>query len=95
MTTSYSEDLALALSLADAADDLTMSRFEAANLVVESKPDLTPVSDADIACEKLLREILSDKRPSDEVLGEEFGGEAVFEGRQWVIDPIDLSLIHI
>ncbi|MEW4619991.1 histidinol-phosphatase [Corynebacterium amycolatum] len=89
MTTSYSEDLALALSLADAADDLTMSRFEAANLVVESKPDLTPVSDADIACEKLLREILSDKRPSDEVLGEEFGGEAVFEGRQWVIDPID------
>ena len=89
MTTSYSEDLALALSLADAADELTMSRFEAANLIVESKPDLTPVSDADIACEKLLREILSDKRPSDEVLGEEFGGEAVFEGRQWVIDPID------
>lgn len=89
MTTDYTADLTLALALADAADGLTMSRFEAENLVVESKPDLTPVSDADIACEKLLRRMLSDERPDDQVLGEEFGGEAVFEGRQWVIDPID------
>lgn len=66
-----------------------MERFEAENLVVESKPDLTPVSDADIACEKLLRERLAEVRPDDEVLGEEFGGEATFGGRQWVIDPID------
>lgn len=85
----YSADLELALQLADAADALTMQRFEAENLVVESKPDLTPVSDADIACEKLLRARLAEARPDDEVLGEEFGGEATFEGRQWVIDPID------
>lgn len=85
----FSTDLALALSLADTADSLTMERFESSDLKVESKPDLTPVSDADIACERLLREILSEKRPDDEVLGEEFGGEAVFSGRQWVIDPID------
>ncbi|MCQ9330434.1 histidinol-phosphatase [Corynebacterium phoceense] len=88
-STTYSADLELALQFADAADALTMERFEAENLVVESKPDLTPVSDADIACEKLLRERLAEVRPDDEVLGEEFGGEATFEGRQWVIDPID------
>nr|WP_120492023.1 histidinol-phosphatase [Corynebacterium lactis] len=93
MTTDFSADLsadlALAQKLADAADVLTMSRFEADNLVVESKPDLTPVSDADIACEKALRDLLGRTRPDDDVLGEEFGGEATFEGRQWIIDPID------
>lgn len=85
----YAADLELARALADKADELTMSRFEAENLKVESKPDLTPVSDADINCEKMLREILAEQRPDDEVLGEEFGGEASFSGRQWVIDPID------
>lgn len=82
-------DLELALQLADAADSITIDRFEAENLVVESKPDLTPVSDADVACERRLRELLADARPDDEILGEEFGGDAVFSGRQWVIDPID------
>lgn len=82
-------DLELALSLADAADALTMARFGALDLVVDAKPDLTPVSDADLATETLIRERLAQDRPGDAVLGEEFGGEAVFAGRQWVIDPID------
>ena len=85
----YADDLALALELADAADSLTFERFEAADLNVESKPDMTPVSDADLATEKALREKIESARPSDAILGEEFGGEAVHEGRQWVIDPID------
>ena len=87
--TAYSDDLALALHLADLADAVTLPRFGAADLDVESKPDLTPVSDADLACERELRALLADERPSDDVVGEEFGGDAVFEGRQWVIDPID------
>ena len=87
--TAYSDDLALALRLADLADAVTLPRFGAADLDVESKPDLTPVSDADLACERELRALLADERPSDDVVGEEFGGDAVFEGRQWVIDPID------
>ena len=41
------DDLALAHELADAADAITLARFRALDLVVESKPDLTPVSDAD------------------------------------------------
>ena len=87
--TAYSDDLALALRLADLADAVTLPRFGAADLDVESKPDLTPVSDADLACERELRALLADERPADDVVGEEFGGDAVFEGRQWVIDPID------
>ncbi|MDK8768565.1 inositol monophosphatase family protein [Corynebacterium freneyi] len=85
----FSDDLALAHQLADLADAVTMPRFGAADLDVESKPDLTPVSDADLACERELRALLSEERPDDEVVGEEFGGDATFEGRQWVIDPID------
>ena len=87
--TSYADDLALALELADLADALTFDRFEATDLNVTAKPDMTPVSDADIACEELLRSKLAEARPTDAILGEEFGGEASHEGRQWVIDPID------
>ena len=87
--THYSDDLSLALNLANAADDLTMDRFEAGDLQIETKPDLTPVSDADTATESRLRELLSTHRPDDAVLGEEFGGDVTLTGRQWVIDPID------
>lgn len=85
----YKEDLGLALEMAGHADVITMSRFEAADLSVKEKPDMTPVSDADLNCEKQIREALKRSRPRDQVLGEEFGGEAKISGRQWVIDPID------
>lgn len=89
MTNLYDDDLALALELADAADAITLDRFEASDLKVKSKPDMTPVSDADVAVEEVLRERLAEARPGDSIVGEEFGGETIFEGRQWVIDPID------
>lgn len=89
LTDTAAPDLALALALADTADAITLERFEAADLRVESKPDMTPVSDADLAVERALRERLAEARPGDAVLGEEFGGQAAFTGRQWVIDPID------
>ncbi|KQB84038.1 histidinol-phosphatase [Corynebacterium oculi] len=82
-------DLALALRLADAADAITLARFEASDLSVSAKPDMTPVSDADLACERELRALLAAECPGDAVLGEEFGGSPRFHGRQWVIDPID------
>ncbi|MFB7722961.1 histidinol-phosphatase [Nocardia sp. NPDC056100] len=87
--TTYSSDLELALRLADAADAITRDRFGALDLKIDSKPDLTPVSDADLAVERMVREALGSERPADLVLGEEFGGDAEFSGRQWVIDPID------
>jgi histidinol-phosphatase len=81
-------DLEVALALADAADAVTTSRFRASDLVVETKPDLTPVSDADRTVEQAIRGILARTRPHDAVVGEEFGGNRT-EGRRWVVDPID------
>jgi histidinol-phosphatase len=83
------DDLALAMTLADRADTLTRERFGALDLRVETKPDLTPVTDADRAVEAELREVLGRERPGDSVVGEEFGGTTTFTGRQWIIDPID------
>jgi histidinol-phosphatase len=82
-------DLALALELADIADRLTIDRFRSADLRVETKPDLTPVSDADRAVEAAVRARLTAARPADAVLGEEFGGTEEAAGRRWLIDPID------
>ena len=86
---SIRDDVALALQLADRADALTLDRFGALDLRIETKPDLTPVTDADRSAEELLRDLLAEHRPDDAVLGEEYGGTAAFEGRQWVLDPID------
>ena len=84
-------DLAFALELADVADAITLARFRAADLHVETKPDLTPVSEADRAVEEALRERIGRERPGESVLGEEEGGE---EG-DWVIDPIDATKNYV
>lgn len=84
----YGADLELALRLADAADAITTSRFRSLDLVVERKPDRTPVTDADMAVEDAIRAVLAEHRPQDAVAGEERGG-SVGAGRTWVVDPID------
>ncbi|GAA1152413.1 MULTISPECIES: histidinol-phosphatase [Streptomyces violaceusniger group] len=84
----YHDDLRLAHVLADAADATTMERFKALDLKVETKPDMTPVSEADKAAEELIRTSLQRARPRDAVLGEEFGSEGSGP-RRWVVDPID------
>jgi len=82
-----SPDLELALELADAADAISLPRFRT-GLAVETKPDLTPVTEADRVAESELRRLLSERRPGDAVLGEEEGASG--EGaRRWIIDPID------
>ncbi|WP_183043692.1 inositol monophosphatase family protein [Microbacterium sp. AG790] len=82
------DDLRLALRLADAADAVTMARFDAADLDVQVKADASHVTEADLATERVLRELLSTERAGDGILGEEYGtsGDAA---RQWIIDPID------
>ncbi|MET8895636.1 histidinol-phosphatase [Streptomyces albogriseolus] len=84
----YLDDLRLAHVLADAADAATMDRFKALDLKVETKPDMTPVSEADKSAEELIRGHLQRARPRDAVLGEEYGVEGTGP-RRWVIDPID------
>lgn len=81
------DDLTLALALADAADAISMDRFQSADLMVETKPDMTPVSDADRAVEGMLRDMLAQHRPEDAIHGEEYG--STNGNRQWIIDPID------
>jgi len=83
------DDMALVVELAEEADSLTMQRFGAVDLRIETKPDMTPATDADLDAETMLRGRVAERRPGDSVLGEEFGGTAEFSGRQWVIDPID------
>jgi len=85
--------LQLALELADLADDITMDRFRAHDLKVATKPDLTPVSEADEAVEHAIRARLAAATTGHLVLGEEFGtqtgaGDDDAEFR-WIIDPID------
>jgi histidinol-phosphatase len=84
----FDDDLRFAHVLADAADDITMRRFRALDLKVHSKPDLTPVTDADVAAEEQLRSVLSRARPRDAMLGEE-SGQTGTGHRCWVVDPID------
>lgn len=91
MSAKYSleSDLELALQLAAIADEITMARYLAQDLVVTTKPDNTPVTDADRATEEALRRYLATARPTDGLVGEEFGNENKDAQRYWVIDPID------
>lgn len=86
--TDYTDDLRLAHVLADDADSITTDRFKALDLHVMSKPDLTPVTDADQAVEESIRRTLGRVRSRDAVLGEEQGSTGHSQ-RQWIIDPID------
>jgi histidinol-phosphatase len=80
-------DLELALRLADAADAISLPHFRS-GLAIETKPDLTPVTEADRAVEAEMRRLLESERPDDAILGEEEGG-AGSGGRRWLLDPID------
>src|SRR5438552_3747014 len=82
-------DLAFALELADVADAITLARFRAEDLRVETKPDLTPVTEADRAVEQAVRERLAAARPGEAVVGEEFGCTENSSERRWIVDPID------
>lgn len=84
----FSSDLELALRLADAADAVSLERFRALDLHVETKPDRSPVTDADKSTEQAIKAILKAERPQDGIIGEEFGSEGQTQ-RKWIIDPID------
>jgi histidinol-phosphatase len=82
------DDLSLALSLAGSADLVSLDRFRAQDLVVTTKPDRSPVTDADQAVERIIRSGIEAARPGDSILGEEYGTQGD-SARQWIIDPID------
>ena len=84
-------DLVFALELADAADAISLPRFRSSDLVVETKPDLTPVSEADTAIEHELRALIAERHPDDAFLGEESGAADGAGERRWILDPIDAT----
>ena len=88
-------DLELALEMAETADRLSMSRYRALDLNIETKPDFTPVTEADRAVETALRESLAAKRPEDGVIGEEFPNINETASRTWIIDPIDATKNYV
>jgi histidinol-phosphatase len=88
ISTDYTDDLRLAHVLADDADSISESRFKALDLHVMSKPDLTPVTDADQAVEESIRRTLGRARSRDAITGEEQGSSGHSQ-RRWIIDPID------
>lgn len=88
MAANSNPDLGLAIRLADAADAVTTARFRASDLRVETKPDRTPVTEADLAAEAAMLEILKAERPDDAILSEE-AGESGESSRRWILDPID------
>lgn len=91
MNRNWQDDLAFALKVADAADAVSLCRFEQ-GLPAHAKADGTLVSAADLDVEKVIRELVADQRPDDLVLGEEESESHAtvdFESPVWIIDPID------
>lgn len=86
--TQPSPDLAFALRLADLADAVSLPRFQAADLHVDTKPDRSFVTDADTAVERALRDVIEQELPGDSFFGEE-SGHSERGSRRWIIDPID------
>jgi histidinol-phosphatase len=84
------DDLELANELADIADAVSMRYFRSLDLVVTTKPDLTPVTQADHEIERAIRDLVAARRPGHAIVGEEFGGDVdAVSGWRWVIDPLD------
>jgi histidinol-phosphatase len=81
-------DLTLALELADDADAIALGRFRSRDLRVETKPDLSPVTQADREIEEAIRARLAHERAEDGVFGEELGAIGDSD-RRWIVDPID------
>ena len=82
------ELITLAHYMADQAGEIARGMYRT-SFDIDSKTDDTPVTKADRAIEQKLRDILSDRRPNDGILGEEYGEVQSKSGLTWVIDPID------
>ena len=90
-SSTHSAELEFALTLADIADEISLARYRALDLVITTKPDKSPVTDADKSVETAISSAIHGKYPNDGIVGEEFGtsGSRGSRDRYWVIDPID------
>lgn len=94
MTPGLDDDLALALRLADAADELSVAGFTGLAVEHELKADGSPVSAVDLAVERRIADLVAAERPADGVLGEEIGASGP-AGRRWIVDGIDGTVLFV
>lgn len=78
-----------AVDVLRAAGELTLQWFDRPDLAIDIKGDGTPVTEADRAAERLVRERLLARFPDDSILGEEEDDHIGTSGRTWIVDPID------
>lgn len=83
----FADELAFANELADHAAEIAMGFFGGV-FEVHQKPDFTPVTEADLRVEEMIRERLAKRFPGDAILGEE-GGLDGDSDRVWIVDPVD------
>ena len=83
----WSKELEVATDVARKAAELAL-RYQP-GIVAETKPDKSPVTQADRECERMIARMLSDAFPEDGILGEEGARSDSRSGRRWIIDPID------
>ena len=82
------DDIALAHALADASGTAIRPYFRAP-FAKEMKADASPVTQADQEAEAAIRALLEQERPTDGIIGEEYGADRPDAERVWVLDPID------
>ncbi len=87
--TTYEDELAFANTLADIADEISMTHFRRKDISVRTKQDGTPVTEADEGIERALRTEIAKAFPDHGVLGEEEEEAKGSSGSRWIIDPID------
>jgi histidinol-phosphatase len=87
MVTNWSRELEVAMEAAKKAAELAL-RYQL-DIVAETKPDNSPVTQADRECERMIARMLADTFPEDGILGEEGARAESRNGRRWIIDPID------
>jgi len=85
---SHSVFLATALEAARAAADVVRHYYQS-NVAVTIKADKTPVTEADVEAEKVIRSILTSRFPEHGFYGEETGRSALDAEYLWLVDPID------
>ena len=89
--------VAVATALADAAREASLQHFRALGEIDNKKTerDFDPVTEADRAAERAMRELLARLRPDDAIEGEEYGAAAGTSGWTWYLDPIDGTRAYV
>jgi histidinol-phosphatase len=80
--------LEFAVEVAWRAGRIALAHYQT-GIAAQTKPDASPVTEADRAAELLVRDLIETKFPNDGIVGEEFGEVRAGARRRWIVDPID------